>query len=45
MLDPLLGQPHLPGAESGGGQRYRCIPQSAANNLGKIPQKMGALNP
>ena len=24
---------------SGGGQRYRCIPQCAANKLGKIPQK------
>ena len=24
---------------SGGGQRYRCIPRSAANNLGKIPLK------
>ena len=26
-------------------QRYGCIPRSAANNLGQIPQKLGAPNP
>ena len=30
---------------STGVQRYGCIPQSVANNLGEIPQKMGAPNP
>ena len=30
---------------STGVQRYGCIPRSAANNLGQIPQKMGAPNP
>ena len=30
---------------STGVQRYGCIPRSAANNSGEIPQKLGALNP
>ena len=30
---------------STGVERYGFIPRSAANNLGKIPQKMGARNP
>ena len=30
---------------STGVERYGCIQRSAANNLGEIPQKMGALNP
>ena len=30
---------------STGVERYGCIPRSAANNLGEIPQKMGAPNP
>ena len=30
---------------STGVQRYGCIPRSAANNLGEIPQNLGALNP
>ena len=30
---------------STGVQRYGCIPRSAANNLGQIPQKLGAPNP
>ena len=30
---------------STGVQRYGCIPQSAANNLGEFPQKLGAPNP
>ena len=30
---------------STGVQRYGCIPRSAANNLGEIPQKLGAPNP
>ena len=30
---------------STGAERYGCIPQSAANNLGEIPQEMGAPNP
>ena len=30
---------------STGVERYGCIPRSAANNLGEIPRKMGALNP
>ena len=31
--------------EGTGVERYGCIPQSAANNLGEIPQRMGAPNP
>ena len=30
---------------STGVQRYGCIPPSAANNLGEIPEKLGAPNP
>ena len=30
---------------STGVQRYGCIPRSAANTLGEIPQKLGAPNP
>ena len=30
---------------STGVPRYGCIPRSAANNLGQIPQKLGAPNP
>ena len=30
---------------STGVERYGCIPRSGANNLGEIPQKMGAPNP
>ena len=30
---------------STGVERYGCIPQSGANNLGEIPQKTGAPNP
>ena len=30
---------------STGVERYGCIPRSAANNLGEIPQKMGASKP
>ena len=30
---------------STGVQKYGCIPRSAANNLGEIPQNMGAPNP
>ena len=30
---------------STGAQRYGCIPRSAANNLGEIPQNLGAPNP
>ena len=43
-LADLLRQPYWPRGSTGV-QRYGCIPRSAANNLGQIPQKLGAPNP
>ena len=48
-LGPIFQQPFFLAGNwqrgSTGVQRYGCIPRSAANNLGQIPQKLGAPNP